>query len=70
MAGILPTQLQELAFGLIKLHRAYTGPLLKPVKLLDGITSLQQLNSKFGVINKLSEGAFNHTDDTENRDAK
>ncbi|KAK4830124.1 hypothetical protein QYF61_008551 [Mycteria americana] len=36
--GIAPTQVQDLALGLVELHEVLTGPLLKPVKiLLDGI---------------------------------
>ena len=39
--GIAPTQVQDLALGLVELHEVHMGPLLQPVKVsLDGISSL------------------------------
>ena len=39
--GIAPTQVQDLALGLVELHEVHVGPLLQPVKVpLGGIPSL------------------------------
>lgn len=50
---IAPTQLQDLAFSLAKLHDVCTGPPLKPVKIpLDAIPSLQSVDctTQLGVV--------------------
>ncbi|KAK4806814.1 hypothetical protein QYF61_005610 [Mycteria americana] len=52
--GIAPTQVQDLALGLVELHEVCGGPLLKPVKGINCITQL-------GVICKLAEDALNPT---------
>ncbi|KAK4830184.1 hypothetical protein QYF61_008975 [Mycteria americana] len=56
--GIAPTQVQDLALGLVELHEVCTGPPLKPVKVpLDGIPSLQRVDhtTQLGVVGKLAE---------------
>jgi len=60
--GIAPTQVQDLALGLVELHEVHTGPPLKPVRVpLDGMPSLQRVDhtTHLGVISKFAEGALN-----------
>ncbi|KAK4821329.1 hypothetical protein QYF61_018234 [Mycteria americana] len=52
--GVAPTQVQDLALGLVKLHEVDMGPLLKPVQHVNCTTQL-------GVICKLAEHALNPT---------
>ncbi|KAK4806151.1 hypothetical protein QYF61_001078 [Mycteria americana] len=62
--GVAPTQVQDLALGLVEPHEVRTGPRLQPVKVpLDGIPSLRHVNctTQLGVICKLAEGALNPT---------
>ncbi|KAK4806146.1 hypothetical protein QYF61_001069 [Mycteria americana] len=62
--GTAPTQVQDLALGLVELHEVRTGLLLQPVKVpLDGIPSLRHVNctTQLGVIRNLAEGALNPT---------
>ncbi|KAK4806258.1 hypothetical protein QYF61_013402 [Mycteria americana] len=54
ISGIAPTQVQDLALGLVELHEVHMGPLLKPVKSINCTTQL-------GVFCKLAEGALNPT---------
>jgi len=54
------TQVQDLTFGLVELHGAHTGPLLKPVKVpLRGVPSLKHINTitEVGVTHKLADGS-------------
>ena len=60
MLGIAPTQVQDLAFGLV-LHEVGMGPPLKPAYIsLDGIPSLERVNytTQLGVVCKLAEDAL------------
>ncbi|KAK4816603.1 hypothetical protein QYF61_018651 [Mycteria americana] len=62
--GIAPTQMQDLACGLVQLCDVHRGSLLKHVKVpLDGTPSLKPINctTHLGVIHKLAEGALNPT---------
>ncbi|KAK4827132.1 hypothetical protein QYF61_014526 [Mycteria americana] len=62
--GVAPTQVHDLAFGLVEPHEVHIGPLLKLVQVpLDGSPSLRHVNctTQLGVICRLAEGALNHT---------
>ncbi|KAK4830856.1 hypothetical protein QYF61_013785 [Mycteria americana] len=62
--GIAPTQVQDLALGLVEPHEVHTGPLLQLVQVpLDGIPSLRHVNctTQLGVTCKLAEGALSPT---------
>jgi len=62
--GTAPTQVQDIALGLVELCVVSRGPCLKSVKVsLDGIPSFKQINgnTQFGVICKLSDGSLNPT---------
>ena len=51
--GVAPTQMQDLALGLVLPHEVHMGPPLQPVKVpLGGIPSLKQINCtvQLGVI--------------------
>jgi len=55
--GIAPTQVQDLALGLVELHGVHMGPPLQPVQVpLDGIPSLQRVDctTQLGVIGKVA----------------
>ncbi|PKU42541.1 hypothetical protein llap_7164 [Limosa lapponica baueri] len=59
--GFAVTQVQDLALGLVELHKVRMGPHLKPVQApLDGMPSLQRVDqaTQLGVIGKLAEGAL------------
>jgi len=61
ISGITPTQMQDLALGLVEPHEIHTGPLLKLVQIpLDGMLSLWCVSctTQLGVISKLAEGAL------------
>ncbi|KAK4813810.1 hypothetical protein QYF61_026414, partial [Mycteria americana] len=61
---IAPTQVQNVALGLVEPHEVHTGPLLELVQVpLDGILSLRRVNctTQLGVVSKLAEGALNLT---------
>ena len=61
--GIAPTQMQDLALGLLELYEVHT-PASLPVKVpLDGMPSLHCVNhiTQLGVICKLAEGSLNLT---------
>ncbi|KAK4828488.1 hypothetical protein QYF61_026759 [Mycteria americana] len=71
--GIVLTHVQDLALGLVELHKVRRGPPLKPVKVpLDGIPSLQRVDhtTQLGVIGKLAEGALNPTVHVADKDVK
>ncbi|KAK4820325.1 hypothetical protein QYF61_023558 [Mycteria americana] len=60
--GIAPSQVQDLAPGLVEPHEVHTGPLLQLVQVpLDGIPSFWRVSctTQLGVICKLAEGALN-----------
>ncbi|KAK4823689.1 hypothetical protein QYF61_005755 [Mycteria americana] len=62
--GLAPTQVRDLALGLVEPHEVYMGPLLKLVPVpLDGIPSLRHANLtiQLGVICELAEGVLNPT---------
>ncbi|KAK4824277.1 hypothetical protein QYF61_012837 [Mycteria americana] len=64
IAGVAPTQVQDLVLGLVEPHEVHIVPLLQLVQvLLDGILSLRHVNrtTQLGVICKLAEGALNPT---------
>ncbi|KAK4816838.1 hypothetical protein QYF61_023902 [Mycteria americana] len=59
--GATPTQVQDLALGLVEPHEVHTGPLLQLVQVpLDDIPSFWCVNctTQLGVICKLAEGAL------------
>ncbi|KAK4820924.1 hypothetical protein QYF61_008645 [Mycteria americana] len=60
--GVVVTQVQDLALGLVKPHTIDLSPLMQPVQTpLQSLPTLQQINTpaQFGVICKLTEGALN-----------
>ncbi|KAK4824184.1 hypothetical protein QYF61_012000 [Mycteria americana] len=60
--GVVVTQVQDLALGLVKPHTIGLGPSIQPVQVpLQSLPTLQQINTpaQFGVICKLTEGALN-----------
>ncbi|KAK4825246.1 hypothetical protein QYF61_025645, partial [Mycteria americana] len=62
--GVAPTQVQDLALGLVEPHDVHTGPLFQLVQVpLDGIPSLRRVNctTQLGVACKLAEGALDPT---------
>ncbi|KAK4822214.1 hypothetical protein QYF61_011855 [Mycteria americana] len=67
--GVAPTQVQDLALGLVEPHEVHMGPLFKFVQvILDGILSLRHVNHtrsttppQLGVVCKLTEGALDPT---------
>ena len=64
IAGVAPTQVQDLALGLVEPHELRMGPLPELVRVpLDGIPSLRRVNrtTQLGVIGKLAEGALDPT---------
>ena len=67
--GIAPTQLQDLALGLVELHEVGMDPLLKPVLVtLDSIPFLYHVNSAWCHL-QTAEGALNPTGHAAYRDA-
>ncbi|PKU40461.1 hypothetical protein llap_9237 [Limosa lapponica baueri] len=71
--GIAPTQVQDLARGLVELYEVHTGPPLKPVQdLLDDIPSIQCVDrtTQLGVVSKLAEGVLNSTVHVSNKDVQ
>ena len=61
MVVVAPTQMRDLALGLVEPHEVHTGPLLKLVQVpLDGIPSFCHVNctTQLGVVCKLTEGAL------------
>ena len=64
MFEIAPTQVQDLALGLVCLHEVHTGPPLQPVEVpLDGIPHLKHVDctTHLGVVGKLDEDALSPT---------
>ena len=62
--GVAPTQLQDLALGLVEPHGVHTGSLLELVQVpLDSILSLRCVyrTAQLGVICKRAEGALHPT---------
>ena len=62
--GVAPTQVQDLALGLVEPHEVHTGSLLELVQVpLDGIPSLRRVNrtTQLGVLCKFAEGALDAT---------
>ena len=57
IAGFAPTQMQNLALGLVELHEVHTGPLLELVQ----VPQACQLHTHLGVICKLADDAFDPT---------
>ena len=58
------TQVQHLAFGLVKPHLVHMGPLLKPIQVpLDGVPPLYRVNctTHLVVISKLAESILSPT---------
>ncbi|KAJ7406662.1 hypothetical protein BTVI_64973 [Pitangus sulphuratus] len=56
--GIVPTQVQNLALGLVELHKVCIGPPLQLFKIpLDSISSSMS-TTQLGVLSKLAENAF------------
>lgn len=61
MPGIVPTQVQKLAFDLVEPHAVSLGPLFKPGQVpLDGTPSFCHANctTQLGDISTLAEGAL------------
>ncbi|KAK4831375.1 hypothetical protein QYF61_017506 [Mycteria americana] len=61
LQGVVVTQVQEPALGLVEPHTIDLGPSMQPVQIpLQSLPPLQQINTstQFGVICKLSEGAL------------
>jgi len=60
--GVAPTQVQDLAFGLVEPYEVCMSPLFELVRVpLDGIPSLGCVDrsTQLGVTCKLAEGALN-----------
>ncbi|KAK4821271.1 hypothetical protein QYF61_017149 [Mycteria americana] len=60
--GVVVTQVQDPALGLVEPHTTDLGPLIQPVQVpLQSLPTLKQTNApaQFGVICKLTEGALN-----------
>lgn len=71
--GIALTQVQDLALGLVELHKIHTGPPFKPVHVpLDAIPSVLHVDctTQLGVVSKIAEGALNPTVDVTKKDVK
>ncbi|PKU48936.1 hypothetical protein llap_792 [Limosa lapponica baueri] len=71
--GVAPTQVQDLALGLVERLEVCMGSPFKPVHVpLDDITSLQHVNctTQLGVIGKFAEGALNTTVHVTYKDVK
>lgn len=65
--------MQDLAFGLVKLHEVHTGPHLKPLKdPQDDVLSLQCVDhtTQLGVMGTPAEGALSPTVHVIDRDIK
>ena len=61
IVGFAPTQMQDLALGIVELHEVHTGPPLKPVWVpLDVILSFRHVNgtTQLDVTYKLAKGAL------------
>ncbi|KAK4826455.1 hypothetical protein QYF61_009182 [Mycteria americana] len=59
--GVVVTQVQDLALGLVEAHTMGLGPSIQPVQIpLQSLPTLQQINTptQLGVICKLTEGAL------------
>jgi len=59
--GVAPTQVWDLALGIVEPHEVHTGPFLELVQVsLDGILSFWCVSctTQLGVICKLAEGAL------------
>ncbi|KAK4832542.1 hypothetical protein QYF61_023874 [Mycteria americana] len=60
--GVVVTQVQDPALGLVKPHTIDLGPLIQPVQVpLQSLPTLKQINTptQLGVVCKLTEGALN-----------
>ncbi|KAK4832234.1 hypothetical protein QYF61_021148 [Mycteria americana] len=60
--GVVVTQVQDPALGLVKPHTIGLGPSIQPVQIpLQSLPTLKQINTpaQFGVVCKLTEGALN-----------
>ncbi|KAK4822235.1 hypothetical protein QYF61_011876 [Mycteria americana] len=60
--GVVVTQVQDLALGLVKPHTIDLGPLIQPVQVpLQSLPTLEQIDApaQFGVICNFTEGALN-----------
>ncbi|KAK4808270.1 hypothetical protein QYF61_020751 [Mycteria americana] len=71
--GVAPTQMQDLALGLVDPHEVHMGPLLQLAQVpLDGIPSLRYVNrtTQLGVVSKLAEGALDPTVHVVDEDTK
>jgi len=53
--GIAPTQVQDLAHGLVQLQEVRTGPLLKPAKVPLGGSPSLNCTTQLGVTCQLAE---------------
>ncbi|KAK4831748.1 hypothetical protein QYF61_018946 [Mycteria americana] len=59
--GVVVTQVQDLALGLVEPHTIGLGPSIQPIQIpLQSVSTLKQINTpaQFGVICKLTEGAL------------
>jgi len=62
--GVAPTQVQDIALGLVEPHEVHTGPVLRLVRVpLDGIASLRHVDrtAQLSVICGFAEGALDPT---------
>ena len=62
IVGFAPTQMQDLALGLVEPHEVHKGPVLEPVHVpLDSILFFWCVSctTQLGIICKLAEGALN-----------
>jgi len=71
--GVVVTQAQDLALGLVEPHTVGLIPLIQPVQIpLQSLPTLKQINisAQLGVICKLTEGALNPLIQTIDKDIK
>ncbi|KAK4818581.1 hypothetical protein QYF61_015381 [Mycteria americana] len=71
--GVVVTQVQDLALGLVKPHTIDLGPLIQPVQVpLQSLPPLKQINTptQLGVICKLTKDALNPLSQITDKDVK
>lgn len=56
--GVVPAQRQNLAFGHVKIHELYMGPLLNPVKVLHQSSNFKKPQEKFLILTILSKNMW------------
>ncbi|KAK4816500.1 hypothetical protein QYF61_017461 [Mycteria americana] len=71
--GVVVTQVQDPALGLVEPHTIGLSPLIQPVQIpLQSLPTIKQINTpaQLGVICKLTEGALNHLSQIIDKDIK